>query len=75
VDLLSTCVINILIKFVMQPVFIVDFISIFFADIFMSQVVRHVRHNETSFSVLDGLQLCPYTSRKKHQLMVKSEVL
>ena len=56
----------------MQPVFIVDFISIFFAYIFMCQFVKHVMHNEIS---LDGLHLCSYTSRQKHQLLVHSKFL
>ena len=93
-DLLSTCVTIILIKFGMQPVFIVDFISIFFANIltqknttytscysstvsgtFLCQFVKYVRHNETSFSVLNGLHLCSNTSRLKHRLPVHSKVL
>ena len=74
-DLLSTCVIIILIEFGMQSVFIVDFISIFFANIFMCQFVKHVRHNETSLSVLDGLHLWSYTSRQKHQFLVHSKFL
>ena len=59
----------------MQPVFIVDFISIFFANIFLCQFIKHVRQNGTSFSVLDGLHLCSYISRQKHQLVVHSKVL
>jgi len=48
----------------MQPFFIVIFMSIFFANIlkqksttgsFLCQFVNHVRHSETSFSVLDTL--------------------
>jgi hypothetical protein len=69
-DLLSMCVIIIPIKFGMQSVFIVDFMSIFFANIltvigcywpcccskmYKCKFVKHVRHNEISFSVLDRL--------------------
>jgi len=50
----------------MQPDFIVDFISIFFVNIFMCQFVKHVMHNEISFAIPDGLHLWSYTSRQKH---------
>jgi len=42
---------------------------------FLCHFVKHVRHRETSFSVLDRLHWCSYTSRQKHQLLEHSKFL
>jgi len=70
----------------MPSVFKVDFFSISLQIFWLAlakcmsgtvlcQFVKHVRHNETSFLVLDRLHWCSYTSKQKHQLLVHSKVL
>jgi hypothetical protein len=42
---------------------------------FLCQFIKHVRHSETCFSVLDRQHYCSYLSRQKHQVVEHFKVL
>ena len=76
-NLLITCLIIILIKllWILWAFSLQIFWNRKVPLVLPCQFVNHVRHSESSFSVLDTLHWCSDTSRQKHQLLVHSKFL